>query len=119
MLLIILLNFIALFAFISFCYDTYLRVSKKTVRHNWLCGALKIISVSEVIGVCISIYFPLNFNEALSYSKSITGPALIVMSIIILYYIFSKKNNLCIPYSSIIVLGLTASLFRILSSMQI
>lgn len=118
MYIIIFLNFVAFFAFIVFCFDIFNRIFNKLMNYPLLCTILRVISILEVVGICVSIYFPLKVEDALSYSKSLTAPALIIMALTLLFMVVVKKKNLCLLYTSVIVLGLTAALFRILSSMQ-
>lgn len=119
MVLLILLNVIALFSFLIMIYGFYVEfISRKELTFNFICLSLKAFAIFNILIITISIYFPLKIVEAATYSKYFSAPFLIILCLIVAFLLIVRKKVSCYVYEALIVIGLTAASFRILSSLR-
>ena len=76
------------------------------------------MGTQQILLIVISVYLPLSLQAPLEYSKFITAPILIILILLSLFLLYSKRLS-CYILFSIINLGIIGALFRIYSTFQL
>ena len=118
MFLITILNILAFITLIILILGFINLFKKSYIENIKVCLFLKTLILLEILLIVISIYLPLSLQSPLEYSKFITAPVLIILILVSLFLLYSKKLS-CYILFSIISLGIIGALFRIYSTFQL